>query len=367
MDFTLGPRISETRKRAGVSLEELAARARVPASELASLEEGKPAELSTAAVARMARVLDVDVADWAGDPDQASEPSLFFRQTGIPDFFDSDRVSVVEALREARSVAILDGLLRREYLRREFQPIEVGPVPWEQGYELARRVRQALGAPTEPLGSIGEIIEDSFGVPVLKSRLAADRVVALTAKERGSSYAAVVVNAKVTENVRVHLAHELAHVLFDAPRQEIDLWIDLDDEADETSRIEKRAKAFAVELLIPRRGLIDAFGLPHERAGAGSSLEESKLLARRVGEHFRAPPELTTNHLVNNLYIAEDLREAVWRSIRIATPASPPRQKMIHRRLEEALRAGLVTEMRARELLGLSVRDPIPFPQPVEA
>jgi Zn-dependent peptidase ImmA (M78 family)/transcriptional regulator with XRE-family HTH domain len=361
MDFAIGLRIAETRKRAGLALDELARRARVPASALIALENGQAADLSTAAIARMARELDVDVSDWVGPPVHASQPSLFFRQAGVPDFFAVDREIVVKALRDARSIAIVDDFLGRKYLRAEFTSVDVGAVPFEQGYELARRVRQALGLPFEPLGSISEIIEERFGVPVFASPLHAAHLVALTAKERTSSLAAVIVNANFPGSRRVDLAHELAHVLFDEPRQDIDYWLDLENDHErETSRSEQRAKAFAAEFLIPRHGLIKTFGHAHERVQTRSSLDESKDLARRVGDHFRAPPELTTNHLVNNMYIAESLREEVWKSVVGPQVSLPIRNQMLHRRLTEALGAGMITQMRARELLGLSARDPLP-------
>jgi Zn-dependent peptidase ImmA (M78 family) len=333
----------------------------VSVSALSALEQGQPADLSTAAVARIARELDVDVSDWAGEPTNTSQPSVFFRQTGVPDFFERDRESVVLALREARSVAIVDTLLGRVYKRAAFGPVAVGTVPFEQGYELARRVRQTLGLLVEPLGGTSEIIEDEFGVPVVARGLHASHLVALTAKERASNHVAVIVNAKLSANRRVDLAHELAHVLFDEPQKDIDYWLDLDhDHEVETSKAEQRAKAFAAELLIPRRGLIEKFGPPHDRLQARSSPKESTDLARRVGEHFRSPPELTTNHLVNQMYIAKELRDEVWKAITLPPRATPNRSRMLHRRLAEALGAGLLTQMRARELLGLSARDPLP-------
>jgi len=150
------------------------------------------------------------VGDLAEGPIEASQPSLFFRQAGVPDFFDEDRGSVVEALRHARSIATVDALLGRTYLRAEFSPVDVGPIPFEQGYELARRVRQS------------------------------------------------------------------------------------------------------------------------------------------------------PNHLVNNHYIVEELREEVSKSIHLPAFRHPNRMMMLHRRLAEALGASLITQMRARELLGLSARDPLP-------
>ena len=79
-----------------------------------------------------------------------------------------------------RSVAELDRLLGRTYRRGELEPVDVGPVPFEQADDLAHRVRGILGAPSEPLGSVVEVVEDVFGVPVVRMPLKARRVVALT-------------------------------------------------------------------------------------------------------------------------------------------------------------------------------------------
>jgi Zn-dependent peptidase ImmA (M78 family) len=189
----------------------------------------------------------------------------------------------------------------------------------------------------------------------------APHLVALTAKERASDLAAVIVNASSTTHRRVDLAHELAHVLFDETVDEVGYWLDLEAhrEAD-ASRSEQRARAFAAELLIPRRGLAELVGHAHEHVEARSSLAASMDLTRRVGHHFHASPELTTNHLVNNGYISDALREEVSRAVTIPPFPASPRRPMLHRRLAEALEAGLITQMRAREMLGISARDPLP-------
>jgi Zn-dependent peptidase ImmA (M78 family) len=238
----------------------------------------------------------------------------------------------------------------------------VGAVPFAQGYDLAQQVRQALGIPVEPLASMSLLAEEEFGVPVLAGELQAANLLALTAKERDTNLAAIIVNGRRHTNRRVDIAHELGHVLFDAAETDIDYWLDLEnDHETETSKAEQRANAFAAELLIPRKGLVETFGPAHERGRERYSLAASRDLARRVAEHFHTPPELTTNHLVNHMYIADELRDAVRTELSIP-PWRPPgkRPQMLHRRLAEALQAGLITQIRALELLGLSARDTLP-------
>jgi Zn-dependent peptidase ImmA (M78 family)/transcriptional regulator with XRE-family HTH domain len=358
MDFSVGARIARTRERMGISAYELAQRAGVPFEALVALEKGEAADISTAAVARIARQLDVDVSEWFSAERPTSQPALFFRQAGIPDFFEQDRQPVVVALREARAIASVDMLLGRRYDKRaNFSPRDVGSIPFDDGYKLAQSVRRSLGQPTQPLGSVVSLVEDEFGVPVLAAKLHTQRVLALTAKERDSDLVAVILN-QAQPNARVHVVHELAHVLFDRPVQDVDYWIDLDDDREaQTVKTEQRAKAFAAELLIPQEGLAVQFGRPMQLSGFAAAIK----LARQVGEHFRTPPELTTNHLVNRKYIASELREQVTESLAIpAYPRPTPRPKMLERRVAEALSGGLITQMRARELLDITAYDALP-------
>jgi hypothetical protein len=135
-----------------------------------------------------------------------------------------------------------------------------------------------------------------------------------------------------------------------------------EDHAAATAKTEKRARAFAAELLIPWDGLVEQFGPPNQRSSEQrASLASARELVLLVAAHFRASPELTTNHLVDYAYIGQHLRDAAWRGLAVPPgPPQPNRPKMLHRRVAEALGAGLITQMRAREFLDLSARDPLP-------
>jgi Zn-dependent peptidase ImmA (M78 family)/transcriptional regulator with XRE-family HTH domain len=360
VDASIGKHIAEARDLAGLDRRTLAARARVSIEDLGALEDGRAVALTTAAVARIARALHVDLVELARGN---SQPALFFRQAGVPDFFDADRPLVVDGLREAAAVAHLDELLGHTYKRGLVEPLGVAGVPFQHGYELASRIRRLLGNPAGPLGSISEVLEEEFGVPVIPGGFRAQRVLALTAKEQAPTAMLVVVmvSSSHIENRRVDLAHELAHVLFDKSATPIEYWIDLEDGAElDTSKIEQRARAFAAEFLIPRAGLVEQFGPPHERGSKRSSISAAKELVQQVGNYFRAPPELTTHHLANHLYIDDNIQDAVWKGLSPQPWRAPPRMRMLNRRLAEGLREGIMTQMRARELLGLSAYDALP-------
>jgi hypothetical protein len=101
--------------------------------------------------------------------------------------------------------------------------------PAQQGYALARRVRGVLGCQSEPLEDMRALLEDEFGIAVLLSPLATKRLPAVSARSAARQGAAVVLNASDEDRHknplldRVHLAHELCHILFDPKESGVQL------------------------------------------------------------------------------------------------------------------------------------------------
>ena len=81
---------------------------------------------------------------------------------------------------------------------------------------------------------------------------------------------------------------------------------------------------------------------------------------QKVCSYFRTPPELTANRLADEVYIDQSLRADVWQGLSGSSWHPNPRLPMLHRRLADALRARLITRMRAREYLELSAWDDLP-------
>jgi Zn-dependent peptidase ImmA (M78 family) len=166
---------------------------------------------------------------------------------------------------------------------------------------------------------------------------------------------------------RVDLAHELAHILFDEPNGSINVTVDSSTDVNRAPTEaghppnEQRANAFAAELLIPLHGLRRLLGPPPPKGNV--SYADAFAVVQRVREEFKTPKEVAVNHLCWRGYVDQCLHGTL---IRAAYPRIGPaperyaRRSVIERRVILARRRGLITSMRARELLGLSVWDELP-------
>ncbi|WP_437947559.1 XRE family transcriptional regulator [Sorangium sp. So ce296] len=372
MSQAIGKLVRTRRSEVGFSHEELAELARVPLATLEAFEEGQ-GNITAAALDRVAYVLGVDAgALRQGRIERSPTAALFFRQGAFADFRDvEDRPKVVEAFERALALRKVNTLLGRPpSLRERFEPEEPTPEVFKDGYRLARKVRSVLGDETGPLGDMAELLEEEFDVLVRSEALSSIGIDALSLKEPQTGVAAAILNTASRRRsnawtARVDLAHELGHILFDPPRGEIHLVIDREDDENRGVRhAEKRARAFAAELLMPAEGLRQLLGPPRYEMGVSQALD----LVARVREVFHTPIEITVNHLVNREYIVHFLQEAVIeqakRTGRGGAAATPPprpaRQDALTRRVLEALDRDLISAGRARELLLLTAWDDLP-------
>ena len=380
----IGKRLRQAREAARLDRHQLAAAASVDADVLATLETGQPARISTAALARVAMRLDVPAtALWSQDPAAEVEFSLRFRHASVPDFFHEDEAVAHHAILTARALGELDHLLGRQTLRSWFRERAVGSPAHEDGYARAREVRRVLAAKgvIEAEGAplpddLESAIEDVFGIPVVEARLATTSVLAFTAKDRPTAAVAIVTNARAVWAAnpwrhRVDLAHELAHALFDELDDPLALFVDRKEDAEEGPAssapadgdpVEQRARAFAAELLVPRLGLRELLGPP---PSLDRSSEKAVEMVRRAREYFRSTVELTAHHLANNGYFPGNLHEAVVQAMAAVPPlviaAQPSREPVLERRARDGIQRNLLSVMAAREVLGLSAWDRLPW------
>jgi transcriptional regulator with XRE-family HTH domain/Zn-dependent peptidase ImmA (M78 family) len=362
MENLLGENLARARRDRGLELTELAARSRVPVNELRALESGNSAAISTAAIARLARELGLDpdgitTASW--------RPVTQFKQLGaVSDFRAEDRILLEEGLLWATRLREINQALHRGFpLREAFHPIGVEGTPYLHGYSLARSVRGKIGAGPATAIDPWAILEDQLGVLVRSVGMASSRVAAVTVKDARDGTIAVLLNSRAPRAnnralIHVDLAHELAHVMFDQPSEELEVWIEreLDGEPNDAGdRREQRARAFAAELLLPQDGLRTVLGPPRKQTKAPEAAE----LIVRTANAFGTPAELTGNHLKNHDYIAEAARSAAIdlskKDIDVVPPAS--RESALVRFTRDALQQGAITAARARELLDLTVWD----------
>lgn len=372
MSQAIGTLVRTRRSEVGFSHEELAELARVPLATLEAFEEGQ-GNITAAALDRVAYVLCVDAGVLRqGRIERSPTAALFFRQGAFADFRDvEDRPEVVATFERALALRKVNTLLGRPPgLRERFEPEEPTPEAFKDGYRLARKLRSALGDESGPLGDMAELLEEEFDVLVRAGVLSSARIDALALKEPQTGVAAVILNtaSKRRSNpwtARVDLAHELGHILFDPPQGEINLVVDQEgDEGKVVWHGERRARAFAAELLMPAEGLRQLLGPPQYEMATSKALD----LLARTRQHFETPIEITVNHLVNREYIVHFQQEAVIEQARRTSggsaaavpPLDPSRHDVLTRRVLEALDRDLISAGRARELLQLTAWDDLP-------
>lgn len=355
----LAQRIGAARKARGWKLARLAREAEVDADRLQALEHGTLSAVSTAALVRIQRALDLS--DWRRDPaDDVHVADAFFRQSRSASFTTKDEEALVEHLREAARYRVVRGWLGvGAPLAAAVKLGAAGGKPHEDGYRAARDFRRAMGNADGPITDLKSTIESDVGVLVRAHAFRARSVRAMTVKSRED--VVIVLAERAVDGVarRTDLAHELAHALLDAPRASSSLWVDLaNEDTHTTSRIEKRARAFAAELLVPLAGLRASFGKP----SAKLSLEGAAHMVEDVRRRFIVTTHVAVNHLKDLGYVPEEFRDALIESARPMRLATNEEwdAPALDRALRRAVDEGKVSRARALEMVGRSLYDELP-------
>lgn len=371
----IGEIIRTVRERSGGSLEALAAQSGVPISVLTALEQGQRG-ITTTQLEDVAIALSLDpVALLSGREVSRCVPSVFLRHQRMQDFDDRDGAALDDALEQGRSLAALHRQLGEPDLALQagtFSPREPAAhrpdAPAQDGYRLARDVRQWLGNPAEPLGDLRALIEERFGIAVLVRRLESSGVTAVCV--RAETSATIVLEARDAQRAqnpllgRVYLAHELCHALFDPSPGGLHIVIDVTIDR-KIQAAEQRARAFAAELLLPREGI-------RQMTDALVPLREPRAaleLIGRVRSRFGTPHPITANHLCNHGLISAELREELEgrgstfseQAPETTLPLFDAPSLFVERLAERAHEAGLITDGEARVVLGLDKLAPLPW------
>jgi hypothetical protein len=161
--------------------------------------------------------------------------------------------------------------------------------PWEEGYDRARDVREALGWDDEPIPDLRAWMKLN-NVHVTSKNLSPglDLVAVRTDDHRGSA----AVNPRARSHMRREIgeATALGHILFDVNSVVVDgTWEHWPSAA--------RARAFATMLMLPDDGVRDVL------AGR-KNVDASDI--KRVMARFHTGPHATTYHLKNRGFIADD-------------------------------------------------------------
>ena len=162
------------------------------------------------------------------------------------------------------------------------------------GYELAEHARQRLNLGDRPIASMRDLVEKTFGIPVIQARLPeriAGATIAVSDDQHGEVRGIVLNTDGANSNVwvrRATLAHELGHLLFDPIQHLEHVRVDtyqaneVDPQVTATDYVEQRANAFAIAFLAPLdavrnvvmagrrtdpvREVMETFGISHTAA-----------------------------------------------------------------------------------------------------
>lgn len=378
----IGRTIAEVRRREGVSVEELASGTGLGRELLDAVERGETLP-STAKLDRIAASLGLDA--FALYEGRAVSRGLVVlpRSAQRADFRAEDLPILRRAHERAMALrdvsALLGGIERIGFERRA-----PGHSPASDGYDLARRLRRALGNQSGPLLELPRLAAESLEMLVVDAQLATRSLFAATVRSPNNSVAAIIINTAVEGGPprgtrqawlveRVSIAHELCHALFDETSGlGVDVLLDEEPRAGHArSPVEQRAGAFAAELLIPLHGL-------RERFGDGTQIDTQTRAGELVDEvrrDFSTPAEVTVNHLYNHGYVArvqgfrEDLivsaraRDAKGAGLALRSETSPTEAslRLLHDRIRRAYEAGLLTDGAARTLLEMDAGEPLPW------
>jgi transcriptional regulator with XRE-family HTH domain len=371
----IGDIVRTVRERENRSRSDVADRSGVPLSILEALERGQRG-ITTTQLDEVAQALSLDfTALLNGREVHRRLPSVFLKHEPIQDFDDRDGAILDEAHEQGRSLRSLRSLLGDPPLalqagtfpQRE-APADRPEAPAQDGYRLARVVRQWLGNTAEPLGDLRALLEERFGVAVVVRPLGSSRVTA--AGIRADDDATIVLGTRDPQRImnplltRVHLPHELCHVLFDPSQGGLHIVVDW--VADRRSHAaEQRARAFAAELLLPLEGLTQLLG-PARAVDTTSSARDLVAAAR---SRFGTPHEIAANHLCNLRFV--DLRLREWLEAEKTTftgtppattlPASGAPSIFVGNLVERAHGDNLLTDADARSILGLDRLAPLPW------
>ncbi len=342
----IGQRLKLARAAAGLSLRELEEKIgnRVTAQAIGKYERNESMPSSGVLMA-LASALDVSVDYLVGDQDMALE-GIEFRKKKITGKREEAQV-------EAQVLHLLERYLMVEEALNlasvEWDKPREAPYPVRQGLSEADRAAESLrdhwGLGVDPIPNLVELLEE-HGIKVLSIDLTnIDGLTAQVRRVRKGSVPVIVVNGKDWgERQRFTLAHELGHMI-----------MDVGDGVDP----EKAAHRFAGAFLMPADALWSEIGKNRTSIGGDELFALKKLFGVSVQAITYRCKDLGifSEPLFRRLF--QEFNRLGWRSPPYEEPYALKGEKPTRfRRLTfRALAEGAVSEPKAAELLGLSVRE----------
>ena len=342
----IGQRLKISRSAAGLSLRVLAAKIgnRVTAQAIGKYERNESMPGSGVLIA-LADALDVSVDYLLGDQEMVLE-AVEFRKKKITSKREEARIEaqVVYLLERYLLVEELLGLHSVEWHRPPEAPYPVVQDIFEAD-RAARSLRDHWSLGNDPIPNLIELLEEQ-GIKVLAVDFA--KIDGLTARVRraGKGMAPVIVVNRKDWRERQYftLAHELGHLI-------IEVASGLDEE--------KAAHRFAGAFLMPANALWAKIGKHRTSIGWSELFELKQLFGTSVQAVTYRCKDLGifSEALFRRLF--NDFTRLGWRSPPYEEPQAIKggEPKRFERLTFRALAEGAVSEAKAAELLGVSVRE----------
>ncbi len=225
---------------------------------------------------------------------QSSGAAIVFRAL-LPTMSVGEVLGVLDTLRASPANPGADEALRA--LQKSLPSVSVRETDYWQGYHLAEAVRAYLGNPDSRLEIEGLL--NGIGIRVADVELEDAEVDGGAVWDDHHGPVLLVnqcsIRARTRWGRRMVLAHELCHLLIDRSAA-IPLKIMSGPWAPPV--LERRANAFAAELLLPRAGVISLLGMPRALPG----VDGSKMLMKKFGVGI----ETCTWHIKNRFRLSEE-------------------------------------------------------------
>ncbi len=372
----LGEQIAKAMRQTHLDVATLAALADLEPERLSAIHSGADDVLPDE-VDRVARVFGVRARDFARGAALQAPLQLLLRsafEEGRPAIDALIETAVLRELGEfQRCVLDVSELEDSLGIERRRLPTAFHASDPERA---AKSLRLRLGLALAPIASMRDLLAN-LGVRVFFT--APDRLDRqIDGASTGSPRPAILVNlvggSECWWRTRMTLAHELAHLLFDTRAHQTLFSPHVPSYARTRSTgrwrlfeafddIEVRADAFAACLLAPRDAVIEA-------VGALDPTSEEAIAV--VGARFGVGRTVAINRLQHTFLLSlSDRLRMETREVRTSWEASfrdeiargevGLRRGVLPELTGEALREGKISRVRAREILGLSLRDPLPL------
>lgn len=342
----IGQRLRISRKAAGLSLRDLAARIgnRVTAQAISKYERNESTPGSAVLMA-LADALGVSVDYLVGDGDMVLE-GVEFRKKRLVSRREEARIEgrVLDLLERYLSVEELLGLSSATWEKPRQAPWPVRRDPAE-AEDAARGLRALWSLGLDPVPNLVDLLEDR-GVKVLSMALSGvDGLTARVRSGRRGALSVIVVNREDWgERQRFTLAHELGHMVLDVDSQAHD---------------EKAAHYFAGAFLMPAETLRAELGRRRTSIGLSELFDLKRLFGVSVQAlTYRClDVGIFGRPLFRRLFCEFDRRG--WRQPPYREPCAMEgeRPRRFERLCYRALSEGAVSESRTAELLSLSVAE----------